>query len=132
MYTNVPLIPREVLFGNPERVSPHISPDAQKIAYIAPQNGVLNVWVRTLGQTDDRVVTDDRERGIRAFFWAYDNKHLLYVQDKGGDENWHLYRVNLETGEVSNLTPFPKVQVQIVDQNKNFPGELLIAMNKEN
>src|SRR3989338_1043443 len=132
MYTNVPLIPREVLFGNPERFSPHISPDAKKIAYIAPKDGVLNVWVRTLGQNDDYVVTDDRERGIRAFFWAYDNKHLLYVQDKGGDENWHLYRVNLETGEVNNLTPFPKVQVQIVDQNKNFPGELLIAMNKEN
>ena len=132
MYTNVPLIPREVLFGNPERFSPHISPDAKKIAYIAPKDGVLNVWVRTLGQNDDYVVTDDRERGIRAFFWAYDNKHLLYVQDKGGDENWHLYRVNLETREVNSLTPFPKVQVQIIDQNKYFPGELLIAMNKEN
>ena len=132
MYTSVPLIPREVLFGNPEKVSPQISPDAKKIAYIAPQNGVLNVWVRTLGLTDDHVVTDDRERGIRSFFWAYDNKHILYVQDTGGDENWHLYRVNLETGEVNNLTPFPHVQVQIADHNKNFPGELLIAMNKEN
>src|SRR5437868_14807635 len=83
-----PLIPREVLFGNPERADPQISPDGTQLGYLAPVNGVLNVWIRTLGKTDDRAVTDDKHRGIRNFLWQYDNKHILYVQDVGGDENW--------------------------------------------
>src|SRR5688572_8747622 len=60
----VELIPRDVLFGNPERQSPQISPDGTKLAWLAPQNGVLNVWIRTLGKTDDRCVTNDTKRGI--------------------------------------------------------------------
>jgi hypothetical protein len=42
-----PLIPREVLFGNPERADPQISPDGSQIGYLAPVDGVLNVWIRT-------------------------------------------------------------------------------------
>src|SRR6266550_460791 len=63
------LIPRSVLFGNPERTGPEISPDGTMLAYLAPDQGVLNVWVRTLGKTDDRVITNDRKRGIRNFIW---------------------------------------------------------------
>src|SRR3974390_2724717 len=59
------LIPREVLFGNPERTNPLISPDGAQLGYLAPSNGVMNVWVRTLGQNDDRVVTSDTKRGMR-------------------------------------------------------------------
>ena len=73
----VPLIPREVLFGNPERSNPEISPDGTQIGYLAPSDGVLNVWIRTLGKADDRVVTSDKHRGIRNFLWQYDNKHIL-------------------------------------------------------
>lgn len=126
------LIPRETLFGNPTNVVPQISPDGNMLAYLAPSNGVLNVWVRTIGQQNDRVVTNDTLRGIRRYFWAADNKHVMYLQDVGGDENWRLYGVNLETAEIKDLTPYEKVQVQIVDRNKHFPNELLIAMNKEN
>jgi len=89
------LIPRSVLFGNPERSAPEISPDGAQLAYLAPDQGVLNVWVRTLGKTDDRVVTNDRKRGIRNFVWQYDSKNILYAQDKDGDENWHVYQTNL-------------------------------------
>jgi len=85
-----PLIPREVLFGNPERADPQISPDGTQLGYLAPLDGVLNVWIRTLGKTDDRAVTDDKHRGIRNFLWQYDNQHILYSQDVGGDENWRL------------------------------------------
>ncbi|MBC8121376.1 MAG: S9 family peptidase, partial [Gemmatimonadaceae bacterium] len=67
------LIPRTVLFGNPEKVGPQVSPDGKLLAYLAPDAGVLNVWVRTLGQDDDRAVTADRKRGIRAFFWQEDS-----------------------------------------------------------
>ena len=86
-----PLIPREVLFGNPERADPQISPDGTQLGYLAPVDGVLNVWIRTLGKTDDRAVTADKHRGIRNFLWQYDNQHILYTQDLGGDENWRLH-----------------------------------------
>ncbi|GAB4371479.1 MAG: S9 family peptidase [Calditrichia bacterium] len=126
------LIPREVLFGNPEKSSPRISPDGQKLAYLAPYNDVLNVWVRTIGQEDDRVVTPDTNRGIRRYFWAEDSKHILYLQDVGGNENWRLYGVNLESGEIKDYTPFDNVQVRILDTHKVYPEQVLIAMNKEN
>ena len=71
--STVPLIPREVLFGNPEKVAPRLSPDGERLAYLAPKNGVLNVWVGPVGSpgSDDfQPVTDDRKRGIRVYFWA--------------------------------------------------------------
>jgi len=130
--TTVPLIPRDVLFGNPERVSPSISPAGTRLAYLAPVDGVLNVWVGTVGGDDFKPVTDDRDRGIRAFFWAHDDRHLLYVQDRGGDENWHLYAVDLVLGTTRDLTPFENVQAQVVAVDKHFPGELLVGINKDN
>ncbi len=130
--TTVPLIPRDVLFGNPERVSPSISPAGTRLAYLAPVDGVLNVWVGTVGGDDFKPVTDDRDRGIRAFFWAHDDRHLLYVQDRGGDENWHLYAVDLALGGTRDLTPFENVQAQVVADDKRFPGELLVGINKDN
>ncbi len=126
------LIPREVLFGNPVKTAPMISPDGKLLAYLAPVENVLNVWVRTVGGEDDRVVTKDDNRGIRIYFWAADSKHIMYLQDVGGNENWRLYGVNLETNETKDYTPFDDVQVRIINRNKHFPNELLIAMNKEN
>lgn len=130
--SEIKLIPRELIFGNPVKSSPQISPDGTKMAYLAPANNVLNVWVKTVGAEDDQAVTKDDNRGIRIYFWSADSKHILYLQDVGGNENWRLYGVNLGTGEIRDLTPFDSVQVQIVDRNKHFPNELLIAMNKEN
>lgn len=129
---NVRLVPREVLFGNPERLSPRISPDGRQLAWIAPHDGVLNVWVKTVGGDDDRVVTDDRDRGIRSFFWAPDNRRILYVQDIGGDENWRLHDVHLESQLSRDLTPFDGVMVQVQHVDKKFPTEILIGMNKDN
>lgn len=126
------LIPREILVGNPEKISPRISPDGTRMAYIAPVDEVLNVWVKTIGADDDKPVTKDTNRGIRRYFWAEDNLHIMYLQDVGGDENWRLYGVNLESAEIKDLTPYENVQVRIIDHNKHFPNELLIAMNKKN
>ena len=95
-----PLIPRLDLFGNPDKARPRISPDGKRLAYLAPDEGVLNVWIRTLGRSDDRAVTRDRGRGIRSYFWAHNNEQILYVQDKQGAEDWHLYAVLLATGDV--------------------------------
>lgn len=126
------LIPRDILFGNPVKASPRISPDGKRMAYLAPVKNVLNVWVKTIGKDDDKPVTKDTNRGIRRYFWAEDNIHIMYLQDLGGNENWRLYWVDLQTGDIKDLTPYNDVQVQIVDQDKHFPNELLIAMNKEN
>jgi len=126
------LIPREILFGNPVKTSPRISPNGTMMAYLAPVNNVLNVWVKTIGKKDDRAVTKDDNRGIRRYFWAEDSEHIMYLQDVGGDENWRLYGVNLETDEIKDLTPYEDVQVQIICSDKHFPNELLIGMNKEN
>ena len=98
------LIPLEVLFGNPQRIAPSISHDGTQLGWIAPHDGVLNVWVAPVTGDDGvdwsaaRVVTDDNDRGIRTFGWAYDNRHLLYLQDSGGNENWRLYDVDLADG----------------------------------
>ncbi len=129
--TRVPLIPRDVLFGNPEKASPSVSPDGKRMAHLAPVNGVLNVWVGTAGGDDYRPITNDKDRGIHLYFWAHDARHVLYLQDVGGDENWRLFSVDLDSGDEQDLTPFENVQVQIVGHDKHFPHELLIAMNKE-
>jgi dipeptidyl aminopeptidase/acylaminoacyl peptidase len=126
------LIPREVLFGNPERTSPRVAPDGRRLAWIAPDGGVLNVWVAPVERPEEAaVVTEDRDRGIRTFFWAHDGRHLLYLQDRGGDENWRLYAVDLSEGKTRDLTPFEEVQVQIVDVDRHHPDDLLIGLNKD-
>lgn len=126
----VPLIPRDVLFGNPDKASPQLSPDGENIAYLAPLDGVLNLWVAPVDDIEAaRNVTADTGRGIQAFGWAYTGEHLLYIQDQGGDENWHLYSVNLSTDEIKDLTPYEGVQAQINDINPELPNEVLVGLN---
>jgi len=127
------LIPREILFGNPDKASVQISPDGRRIAYLAPVDGVLNVWVGPVNRPDKaKPVTNDRKRGIRRYFWAFTSNHVLYLQDKGGDENWRVYSVNLNTGKVIDLTPLEKVAAQIQQVSHKFPNEILVALNDRN
>jgi dipeptidyl aminopeptidase/acylaminoacyl peptidase len=126
----VDLIPREVLFGNPERLAPAVSPDGRRIAYIAPVDGILNVWVGTLGGDDAAPVSNDRERGVRSFAWCPDNRHIVYPQDSGGDENWHLHIVDLEDGGDVDATPFDGVQARILAADRRQPNHLLVGLNR--
>jgi dipeptidyl aminopeptidase/acylaminoacyl peptidase len=133
----VELIPRTVLFGNPERVAPHISPDGTRLAWIAPHEGVLNVWVAPIGPSgvdwdSAAVVTADTDRGIRSCAFARDDRHLLYQQDAGGDENWRLYDVDLQTMERRDLTPFEGIQARIIATSKHHRDEVLVGMNRDN
>jgi dipeptidyl aminopeptidase/acylaminoacyl peptidase len=131
-----PLIPREVLFGNPEMAQPRLSPDGRRLAYLAPVDGVLNVWVgpvdSLVGSEDYSPVTKDRKRGIRIYFWAEDNEHIVYLQDVGGDEDWRIHATDPKTQETRDLTPFEGVQAQLLAKNKRFPDTLLVGLNKEN
>ncbi len=123
------LIPREVLFGNPEKASPKISPDGTRIAYLAPKDGVLNVWIHTIGKEDDRVVTEEKKRDIMHFFWAEDSGHIMYRQDSDGDENWHIYSVDLETNVTRDLTPFIGIKAQSVFTDQDYPAQMLVTLN---
>ena len=130
MTDNLPLIPRRVFFGNPDRTQVTISPDGAHLAWLAPRNGVLNVWVAPRERpADARPVTADAGRGIRFYAWAYTGRDILYIQDKGGDENWRVYSADVNTGEVGDLTPFDGVAAQIVGLSHRRPDELLVALN---
>ena len=126
------LIPLEVLFGNPEKVSPRISPDGRRLAFIAPDDGVLNVWLGTVGSDDFKPITNDRDRGVRQFNWCHDNRTILYPQDAGGDENFRIHSVNTDGGAVVDRTPFEGVQAQILALSKEKPDQVVIGINKDN
>ncbi len=128
-----PLIPRDVLFGNPDKAGLQISPDGKHISFRAAVDGVMNVWVApTNSPNDAKPVTDDKKRGIRSYFWAETSEHILYIQDKGGDENWHIYSTNLANNKTIDLTPFPKVQARVTQTSPDFPNEILVSINNRN
>ncbi|HEV2294205.1 MAG TPA: S9 family peptidase [Tepidisphaeraceae bacterium] len=125
-----PLIPREVLFGNPDRANVQVSPDGRHLSYCAPHEGVLNVWVAPINDlAEARVVTRDRKRGIREYYWAWTGDRVVYRQDEGGDENYNVFVADLATGETKNLTRNPKVQAQILALSRHHPDEMLVALN---
>jgi dipeptidyl aminopeptidase/acylaminoacyl peptidase len=126
------LIPRSVLFGNPERVGPQISPDASQIAYIAPVNGVLNLWVMNRDMSEPRQLTFDTNRGVTNYSWAENGVHILYMQDEAGEENDHVFRLDVATGEVLDLTPFEDVKAYVSATDKDQPNTVLIETNQQN
>ena len=124
------VIPRSALFGNPEKTQARVSPDGKYVSFIAPKDGVLNVWV---GPRSDpsaaKPVTNDTKRGIRQHFWAYDNQHVLYIQDEGGDENWHLYATDVVAGTTKDLTPYKGIQAQVAGLTWKKPGSVAVGLN---
>ena len=126
----VELIPRDALFGNPERASVQISPDGKYLSWIAPVDGVMNVWVAPAGDPSaTRAVTDDKARGIRNYFWSYRPDTLLYLRDSGGDEDFHLYAVDLAGNQTRDLTPFAKTTAQVFGLSPTQPDSILVGMN---
>ena len=94
---------------------------------------MLNVWVAPVNAIDQaKPVTEDKVRPIRSFFWSPDSTRILYVQDKGGNENWMLYGVELSTGKQTTYTDFDKTQVRMVSVSPKVPGQILIGLNNRN
>jgi len=128
--TDIPLIPRRRFFSNPDRASVHISPDGAWLSWLAPVDGVLNVWVASREDLSTaRPVTRDAGRGIHYYFWAFTNAHILYLQDRNGDENWRLFAVEVATGAVRDLTPFEGVMAQPQAADPKFPEEIIAGLN---
>lgn len=129
------LIGVEEFFADPVFAGASISPDGSRIAYLAPEHGRRNVWVRGIDQehADAVCVTHDTRRGISTFHWTGDPRWLLYQQDTDGNEDWHLYRVDLEAPEepAVDLTPLPAgSRVFGVEELPSSPGTVLVWMNR--
>lgn len=125
------LLPRKVLFGNSDHTSPVLSPNGRQLAFLAPDEGVLNVWV---GPAEDpkaaKVVTHERTRPIRNVRWAFTGDQVVYTNDKGGDENFHIFSVDLKSGESKDLTPFEGVRAELEGLYETHPTLLFAQMNK--
>jgi dipeptidyl aminopeptidase/acylaminoacyl peptidase len=123
------IIPMKDFFRNPETLSFRLSPDGQYLAFLKPWQTRLNVYVQKIGEDEASRVTSATERDIAGYFWA-SNSRIAYVQDKGGDENFRLYAVNIDGSEEKDLTPFEKVRVQLIDDLKDDDEHVLAGLNK--
>ncbi|MGD9968159.1 MAG: prolyl oligopeptidase family serine peptidase [Hyphomonadaceae bacterium] len=124
------LIARAALFGEPARHSGQLSPRGDRIAFLAPRDGVTNLWVVSVDAMDEpRPVTDERARGISRFAWAADSATLLYLQDDRGDENWRLYAVDTAGGAVRALTP-AGARAEILGVGERDPGAVVVTLNE--
>jgi dipeptidyl aminopeptidase/acylaminoacyl peptidase len=131
MSTTVALIPRAHLFGNPARANAQISRDGRFLSWLAPVDGVLNVWVAARDTPDQaRAVTQDRKRGIRMYGWTYDGRHLVYLQDIDGNEDFHVFAVDPEAGVTRDLTPFNGVRAGIAGISRIVRDRVLVSMNR--
>jgi dipeptidyl aminopeptidase/acylaminoacyl peptidase len=125
-----PLISREALLGAGGRFAPKLSPDGKRLSWLAPNaEGVVNVWVQTIGKDDARVVTGERHRPLYAYEWAPNGEAILYFQNSGGDETDHLFLADLDGKNVRDLTPLRGVEARNLMVSPSRPNEVLIALN---
>lgn len=128
-----PLIPRAALFSMADRLNPQVSPDGSQISFIGPVNGVPTLWVAPAENiAAARPVLRGALQTIRQYYWSSSGRYLLYLQDRAGDENEHLYRLAPATGEVVDLVPVAGVKVQVYLLSPKCPDEVLIGVNDRN
>ena len=126
------LISRQEFFGDTaeKKQMLRISPDGKQLSYIAPFNGILNIWV---APSDDlskaKPVTKDKGRGIREYTWTYTNNDIIYNQDSDGDEKWRIYVLNLKTQKAKLITPAKSAKAQLQKLSPKFPQEIVVGLN---
>ena len=128
------MIPLKDFFRNPEMSSFSLSPDGKHISYMKPWeegNRMMNVYVRPIDSNDEIRITDASKRSLYGYFWINNNR-IAYVQDKGGDENIHIYAVDIDGKNNIDLTPFENIQARITDDLDDDPNFMLVALNKRN
>jgi Dipeptidyl aminopeptidases/acylaminoacyl-peptidases len=126
-----PLIPLRDFFRNPERTAYQISPSGESIAFLGPYENRLNLWVQLLKHGEARRITAVTERDITSYFWKTD-EHILFSQDRGGDENFHIFSADPGGHHIRDLTPLPEVQARLVDDLHDHPTEIIVALNQRN
>ncbi len=130
--TRTPLIPREALFGSAERSNAVVSPDGHLLAYLAPWEGKMSVWVCTLGKDDARMIAHDPARPIPWLAWQGDSRHVLYLQDRAGNENYHLFHAGLDGSPARELTLGEHVRCSPLVVDHWYPDEALVSLNERN
>jgi len=124
------LIPRKELFGNPSRFQPEISPDGEYLTWLAPRDGVLNVWLAPVGDLDAaEPLTAVTKRPIAMQGWTYRPSLVWYISDDDGDENWRIFTVDVETKAVRSLTPLSGIQAQFLRASPDRPDTILVGLN---
>ncbi len=130
LVADIPLISREDLFGNPVRAGGQLSPDGQWLSWMAPHEGVMNVFMAPYADpAAERRMTSAKDRPIPQYFWSPDSTALLYVQDKAGDENYLLYKVDVATGAETCLTPFENTRARVVGASDTIRDRILVGLN---
>lgn len=133
----IPLLDRELFFGNPEISGGQLSPDGKWISFMKEYQGIMNIWVKKFDEPFDkaRPLTDSK-RPMYGYFWSYDSKYILFAKDKDGDENVNVFAVNPmdeaaagKVPESRNLTPLKDVTAQINTVSKKNPDILMISLN---
>lgn len=125
-----PLIERAKLFGNPSRAQLRVSPDGKWLSWLAPRDGVMNIWIAPANDVSKaKPYTAEKQRPISQHYWSGDSRMVMYVQDKGGDENFLLYGVDVASGKETLLTPFEKTRVQVVGTSKAIKDKILVGLN---
>ncbi|MBI1191985.1 MAG: prolyl oligopeptidase family serine peptidase [Bacteroidetes bacterium] len=126
-----PLIPLRDFFRNEESFRYRLSANGPWISWLAPFEGRMNIHVMPAGGGDTIRVTNVTERDIPTYFWSGENE-LLYIMDTGGDENFRLYAARADGSNTRILTPAEGIRVEIIDELKDFPDELIISTNQRN
>ncbi|MEM6634122.1 MAG: S9 family peptidase, partial [Bacteroidota bacterium] len=134
-----PIIDREILFGNPEISGAQLSPDGKYMAFIKPFKEVRNIWVKEANAPFEsaKPVTADTTRPIPGYLWSRDGKYILFVQDKGGDENYQVFALDpsstppdgTEVPEARNLTDVEGVRAFLYGVPKSDPDILYVGLN---
>ncbi|MBQ9903792.1 MAG: S9 family peptidase [Synergistaceae bacterium] len=126
-----PILPMEDFFKNPNSAAFSISPDGKWLAFARPWQHRMNVYVREIATGNEKRVTSAAERDIAGFFWKGNGK-IVFAQDTGGDENYHVYITDIKGSKTTDLTPFDKVRAGVLDDLEDDPVHMLIDMNRNN
>jgi len=121
----------EDFFKIPEKSDYKISPDGNTISFIGPFERRKNIYVQSRSDGEALRITQEKERDIAGYAWA--NSHrLIYIKDSGGDENFSLYGIDKDGKNLTDLTPFEKVRIQIIDSLPEQEDFMIIGMNQNN
>ncbi|OEU68189.1 MAG: peptidase [Desulfovibrio sp. S3730MH75] len=122
-------IPLRDFFKNPVASAFSISPDGTKIAWTAPWQDRMNIFVKDIASGEITRITASTVRDVSGYSWV-GNDHIIYGKDSGGDENFHTYSAPIDGSGATDLTPFENTRTDLVDELDHDDEHILITMNK--